>query len=83
MYQDHDPEISLFGKILRCTVDEDFWHKQQKQRNTMRELLIQVIKERHPTKQIEEVKWVAEDILTERTQMEIKLWRGLLEKTFD
>lgn len=27
-YQDQDPEVCLFGKILRCTVDEEFWYAQ-------------------------------------------------------
>lgn len=28
LYSDRDAEVSLFGKILRSTVDEEFWQVQ-------------------------------------------------------
>ena len=54
-YSDQDTEISLFGKILRNTVDEEYWQVHGKAKLALQELLQLTVKEKQPSKQTEDI----------------------------
>ncbi len=81
MFSAEDPEICLFGKILRNELEEDSRFIIHKMKTTIAELLIYFLKAKFPLKITKEIKEIADEkmigILNEDE------WKGIIYNVYD
>ena len=80
IYSKDDFEVQLFGRILKNTVDEDFWATQEAYRGTLYDTLKQTYRERLATKQLTEVNRHVEEVATDKAPLDPWVQSRIVER---
>jgi len=81
-YGDEDAQVHLFGKILKSTVNEDFWLVQETLRAQVHSLVKVCYKERLQAKLLTDVHKHVEDVMSDRFGLDGWVSNRLIERVF-
>ena len=82
IYGEEDALVHLFGKILKNTVDEDFWFAQDALRGAMATMTKTLYRERLQTKLLTDVHKHVEEVLSDRFGLDAWVQARLVERLF-
>ena len=66
IYSPEDAQVHLFGKILKNSIEEDFWQSQDTLRTQLASIAKVCYKERLQTKLLQEIHKHVEDVIADR-----------------
>jgi hypothetical protein len=60
----------LFGKILKNSIDEEYWMVQLHVKSTVTSLLKQYVREKNQTKQVDFIASIGDDIVNDKVKVD-------------
>ena len=82
IYSPEDAQVHLFGKILKNSVEEDFWQSQETMRLQLASILKVCYKERLQNKLLQEVHKHVEDVISDRFGLDTWVQNRIIERLF-
>lgn len=82
IYSPEDAQVHLFGKILKNSVEEDFWQSQETMRLQLASILKVCYKERLQNKLLQEVHKHVEDVISDRFGLDTWVQNRIIERIF-
>ena len=78
-----DHEVNLFGKILKNSIDEEFWLVQLHVKATIQSLVRQQVREKNAQKQAKTIAEIASDVLADRIKVDQGMWVRIIERMYE
>ena len=82
MYGPQDVQLQLFAKILKNSVDEEFWEVQEAMRAQLYKLMKVCYRERLQSKLLHDVHRHVEEVLNDRFGLDAQVQSRLVERLF-
>lgn len=82
IYAPKDAQLKLFGKILKNSVDEDFWDVQEAMRGQLYKLVKVCYRERLHAKLLQDVHKHVEEVVHDRFGLDAWVQNRIIERLF-